>query len=689
MTEVPHVLTGALDLVDDTGALITLIPLRNGTSGANLIVGNNWVWVDNSKRVIRVSLATGLLDSSLNGTTVFSDIAEANVGSDSGNRSRFHWNDATSTLVNIIDNDLDDSPAGVYFYQFNFTVGGDLNPRAVITDICERAGLSASDIDVSSVPTAAVGLRSMIVRERTTHADALTPMLELLEIEVVESDFVLRFVPRGSTGSIASFTEAEMVPTDGNPYLRAFIKEVDLPKRFEVGYTDFALDYQDSIGSDERSEVSNLTESVEGFLYNGTCTADLARQSAQVKLFTAWMVRARLRQRLPHKFLIYDAGDTLTVTLDSGEQIVGRFRRADIGANFNIDVEQIVEVSDLYTSDISGALSDGHFTFAIPNTGDSTIGVLDIPLLRDGDSAGQTQTVVYWVAGGQPTWPGAVLFKQTGTSTVQDVGQQLFEVPRGLLVTAPPDMDRDVNRIVDQSFQIFVQGGIDEFESVTEADLLAGRNLLAIVDSSGEVELLQFQTVELISSDTIEVSGLLRGRRGTDAFASGHSINDTVYLLDAAWVDAFSQDIATIGSAQTYRGVTIGQLYEDANDIAFTDTGRDLKPYSMVHYSLADDGSSGLNLSAVRRTRIGGENDWLQTGDVPVSEESESYEVDILDGPGGTVLRTLTGATETINYSAANITADFGSLPAELTVRWYQISAVVGRGFTREVTLET
>jgi hypothetical protein len=92
-------------------------------------------------------------------------------------------------------------------------------------------------------------------------------------------------------------------------------------------------------------------------------------------------------------------------------------------------------------------------------------------------------------------------------------------------------------------------------------------------------------------------------------------------------------------------------------------------------------------LSWVRRTRIGGE---LRdgTGEVPLGEAAEAYEVDILDGPGGGVLRTLASASPAATYANADIVADFGAVPDTLSVAVYQISAVIGRGFARAVTLE-
>lgn len=483
-----------------------------------------------------------------------------------------------------------------------------------------------------------------------------------------------------------------MVPTqenDAEPYLRSFIKEEDLPKRYEVDYTDFDLDYQPSSGADERSEVTQFTQTTDGFKYNGTCKADLARQSAQVKLYTAWAERERVRDRLPPKYLRLDAGDVVTLQLDNGDELQGRMRRADIGADFTLEVEQVGETTGVYSSDISGGLSDSHFTFTIPNVGDSLLVFLDSPLIRDAEDGGQTQTVAYWLSNGAAVWNGSVLFRETGTSTIQEIGQQTSGVPYGVLATAPPDMDTETNRFVDESFNVTIASGYDEFESVTDADVLAGRNLLAIRHSDGSLELLQFATVEVVDGTTLTLSRLLRGRRGTDSMASGHAPGDAVYLLDAAWVSAFSLAVSTVSSEQNYRAVTIGQLYEDANLQAFTDTGRDLKPYAPVRVTYASDGASGLDISWIRRTRIGGENDWLQTGDVPLSETSESYEVDVLDGPGGSVLRTLTSATETVNYPSANIVTDFGSLPAQLSVIVYQLSAAVGRGFGRAVTLET
>jgi SPP1 family predicted phage head-tail adaptor len=90
-----------------------------------------------------------------------------------------------------------------------------------------------------------------------------------------------------------------------------------------------------------------------------------------------------------------------------------------------------------------------------------------------------------------------------------------------------------------------------------------------------------------------------------------------------------------------------------------------------------------LALSWVRRTRIGGDS-W-DSVEVPLAEETERYEVDILDGPD--VVRTISSSTPSLTYTAAEQTADFGAPQSSLSLRVYQLSPVFGRGTPHTTTL--
>ena len=74
--------------------------------------------------------------------------------------------------------------------------------------------------------------------------------------------------------------------------------------------------------------------------------------------------------------------------------------------------------------------------------------------------------------------------------------------------------------------------------------------------------------------------------------------------------------------------------------------------------------------------------------DLALAEELEAYEVEILGGV--TVKRVLSATTTSALYTAPQQTADWGA-PLEagdsLTVRIFQLSALVGRGAPKTVTL--
>ena len=95
-----------------------------------------------------------------------------------------------------------------------------------------------------------------------------------------------------------------------------------------------------------------------------------------------------------------------------------------------------------------------------------------------------------------------------------------------------------------------------------------------------------------------------------------------------------------------------------------------------------------LTIRWTRRSRAMVADAWEQV-EVPLAEDVESYEVQILDGAA--VKRTLTGTTTSVLYTAAQQTADWGAPlgPGQtLAIRIYQLSNRLGRGTPAAVTLQ-
>jgi hypothetical protein len=136
-----------------------------------------------------------------------------------------------------------------------------------------------------------------------------------------------------------------------------------------------------------------------------------------------------------------------------------------------------------------------------------------------------------------------------------------------------------------------------------------------------------------------------------------------------------------IGASRVFKPVLVGKSLEETDAIEFTGYGVALKPFAPVHVSGERDGDD-LAITWIRRGRIGQE--LRANADIPLSEETESYQVDILNLAETAVLRTLSSATQSVAYTAAQQTTDFGSPQAAIPVRIYQLSAIVGRGYAAE-----
>ncbi|MCB1888607.1 MAG: hypothetical protein KDH20_13455 [Rhodocyclaceae bacterium] len=123
---------------------------------------------------------------------------------------------------------------------------------------------------------------------------------------------------------------------------------------------------------------------------------------------------------------------------------------------------------------------------------------------------------------------------------------------------------------------------------------------------------------------------------------------------------------------------------------AFTPAGIGLRPFSVAHVKQPwrrPSTPGDLTIRWTRRSRALAADSWGGL-EVPLGEELEAYEVEILDG--ATVQRVLSTATTSVVYTAAHQAADRGAplSPGDtLDIRIYQLSALVGRGAPKTVTL--
>jgi hypothetical protein len=597
-----------------------------------------------------------------------------------------YFDPLTGQMLNMTDHGI--------FQAFPDRIARDGVPLSeVVTSLCARVGLTADDIDVAQLTDP---VRGFSLARQVSIRGGLELLAVAYNFDAVESDFQLKFTKRGSS-SIRVITQDELayVSDPGSPVPELFgetrAQDVDLPARFTVRYNDIERDADIGVQT-----VKRIVRPAATMQSQNEATLDLplvlsAAEAKEIALrqgFSPWIERVHHQWRLAWTHVDIDPGDVVTVALEDGRSFEVRVLKVDIGANLELAWDTVVQESSTY--DVA-ALTSGGLTYRrafVAPTPETRLLLADSPLLADGDDAERLSSGIYWAIGGigQPGWSGGGLFESVDGAAFYIVDESTVEMTWGVCRaalgnTATPFGTDRVNTI-EVTMVVGTPG------SVTELEMLNGANRALIIDPDGSVEVIAWAnaTHEGGASRTYTLHTLLRGLRGTESFTGGHQIGSMFLALDEA-VCRRLLPLADLDAEKTYKAVGRGGVLAEAPRRTITPAGRDLMPYAPVHLkSNGNAWGTNITLSWVRRTRLGGE--WVDAFEtVPVAEDAEAYELEILDGPGGSVLRTETGITSaSFVYTTAMQSADFGMAQTALTFRVYQISAQVGRGFPSEDT---
>ncbi len=656
----------------------TGIPAKIDVAGFNTsrIIDGQYSRVEDTTS-ITVDVATGELLKTRTGWPV------AATGSSSG-----WWDGKSGTYFGV-------SGGNIHKFFLNRTIKQSLTLADVVKDLSLRAGLSEDDIDVTSLSGKEVP--GYTINRLTSIRASIQLLAQIFLFDGVESDFKLKFILRDGKSVTATLDQDDLMnlrSNTGEVFRETRTQEVELPRRFTLTFLDIDKDYLISTQSAQRilSPVAGSNSNNDISLQVAmSFTSDLGKQIAEIQLYTAWFERSSFSIKLPLKFMTIDPADIISVTLNDGTVFRGRVIQSDIGVDLSVEIEAVIEDAVQYTSTVIADSGTGVPTQEFLSTPDTRLIMLCSPLLSDADDVVRTNSQIYFLMGGfgQPGWLAGSLFSSPDNIEFIEIGASIEEMAHGTLsnvlgdVTCPFSTD-EINTI-----KVFMTLEDTQLVSVSQLEMVNGSNLAAIIHGDGiDVEIIQFRDVTQNADNSFTLSGLLRGRRGSEVFTSNHAIGDTFVLLGTTAVGRTLISISEINQSRFYRAITSGLLFEDADTISKSSPGNDLKPYAPVSQRAAPSGND-IDFTWERRTRVGG---GLQdgVGEVPVSEDTEEYELEVLDNPGGSVVRTFLALTTTaVTYTSAQQTTDGFTPPLnQITIKIYQISAQVGRGFTKEVTLD-
>lgn len=415
-----------------------------------------------------------------------------------------------------------------------------------------------------------------------------------------------------------------------------------------------------------------------------TLTVDEARRCAERILYQEQVAREAASTVLPPYYSHYDP-TTLAQVTDEGVTHRLRFQKISGVLPGIVEVEAVRDNAEVYIqTQLSGQSSGGYpssaQTVQVPQA--TTLLLLDTVTLRDSDDS----PLVYVAAcpsSSDGSWSGCTVMRDKGSGY-----EAMASINTAAIIgTAATALANASALVWDNTNTVDIDlMTTDTLSSATEAEVLAGANAALLGNETDGWELIQYTTATQPDATNYpkrwRLSGLLRGRRGSD-FATGlHGTDDHFVLLNTA-ILPLELDLAEKGIAENWKGVTLGQLEADVTAQGFTWDAVNCKPLSVVQVAGSRDGSNNLTITFVRRTRIGGE--WEDLVESPLSESIEAYEIDVMSG--ATVLRTISTTSQTASYTAAEQTADSLTPGNAVTVNVYQLSSRVGRGFVSIATI--
>lgn len=573
-------------------------------------------------------------------------------------------------------------------FKFEITnATSDVNLEDIITAVALRCGYDpTTQIDASSLNSTFVdgyGIKAVMAGR-----DILVPLRSVGFFDVVESGPVLKFVKRGGA-ALRTLASTDIGVYDGSsssdpPASITVVEqqEVELPRQIRVSYFSVDNDYevnQQLSPSRYDTDAVNIVD----VQLAVNMRDDQAKRNAEVLFNDSWQSKDTYTTAVDQSNADIEPSDVLIVPMN--------------GTNYRMRVDKTNEASMIMRSLTMISDDDGAYvstaTADVPSRPPSTVAILsptalillDLPALQDADDDAGFYAAAYGDGSGT-RWSGCAVYKSLDGDTFANTAAITGSPPIGKLVSAPIPSTGITGTWDDENFfDVTMLKG--EFESRTEDAVLAGANTIA-VGVDGRWEIVQFTTavdMEDSSGPFTRLSHLLRGRRGTEQFVE-HTFQDKVVGLTMGNLFRIPSSNSAINVPMVYRAVTIGMAISSGVDQDFTPHGVALKPFFPVDIAASFSGGD-LVITWVRRDRFGLP---LVSGvGVTMSEETESYQVDIIDGvssPGG-VARTLSSTTPTVTYTAAQQTADFGSPQTSYDVIVYQISAAVGRGYPGEATV--
>ncbi len=552
----------------------------------------------------------------------------------------------------------------------------------VVRRLCERAGMTSSQFDVSALPPSPV--HGMAISQISSTRVVLEHLASTYFFGARLSD-KLYFIPRATSpvGLIAyddmGVTEAGTEAVEVLPLKQQ--DELEIPSQVALTYICESADYLTDTQYSDRlisSQVNTLTVQVPINFVASEAKA-IVDALLQDRVFSSLGTTVIVNMRHAR----YEPGDVLTLVNRDGTRYVMRVvKKTESGLTITYDLVND-EASVLVQSGATTAPATAQ-TVVRP-VAPSVLTLLNLPPIKDTDTTAPGYYALVDKSG-TGSWSGALVESSiTGTNWTA-VSQFTLNTVMGSLTS---DLGAWVGGdALDHMNELVVNvGGSNSLDGISRDDFLADQSLnlawVGTIDTlTGETngEVLRFQNATLVAAGVYRLTGLHRGLGNTEAFMS-HLAGEHFMLLSSPGVQFISSSIADIGMQRQYRATTFGARPLGLTPKPFSLSALNLKPFAPVDLR-ANRSSGDTVFTWIRQTRLS----TRFTGPIPVGaplgENAEAYRVTVYGASftEAEIKRSVVVSSPSWTYTAAMQVADFGSVQSAVRVRVAQISSAVGDG---------
>lgn len=540
--------------------------------------------------------------------------------------------------------------SGLTWRFLDRTSGNGVTLDSIVADVCQRCDIASTDRTTSDLNQVVKGWSWT----QGSGKSIIEPLLDFYDSDVRPHDFKVEFLKRTGTAAGTIDVEEFAVSQDAPRYGITIAQDTDLPRRITLTFADPDGEQQPNSVIVQRplANMDGVRElSVD--LSTLVLSIDEARQGAERYFRRLWNSRETYALSLTAQRMALEPADVWNLGLDSVTR-TARATKLTFAADDSLKMEWKQD-SPLLSAVIStpGAPQDGRVPSVIMVPVLSEGFLLDLPLLRDQDA--DTNPLIYYGAGPYASglWPGADIFQGDGTTYETEFA--------GVASDAPTTWGRATGALASATHYVWDRGNsvnvslyYGTLTNATEAACNANPRLnLALLGS----ELIQFTTATLQGDGSYTLTGLKRGRRGSEWAVGTHASGERFVMLDnIAKVEMGAGDI---GDTLYFNTVTLGR--EDGMASSLSYTGASNKPWAPAQFRAVKDSASGdWTFTWARRSRVAG--DFLPASPA-LGESAENYKVKIYrSGFGSAATRTITATSQTATYTAAQQVTDGGAV---------------------------